>query len=239
MNTDLQIMQEHLKFFTALDQNKTERLYNYLAFVLEANQQINLTSITNWEDAVIKHLFDSLTISKLAWWTDYSLILDLGSGAGFPGIPLAITYPEKNFHVLEASKKKADFLKMVKHHLNLENLIILNERAETLAHQPEYREQYKLVVARAVAELPVILELAIPFCQNDGIFVAFKGPNYSLELEQAERAIQFFGVKLEQNYHYQLPLEKGVRTLLAFKKIKKTPEKFPRKAGIPAKRPLH
>ena len=173
MNSKYQILREHLSFFSSLQQESLEKIYFFLEIVLEANKQTNLTSITDWEEAVIKHLFDSLAILKTNWCKDRAIVLDIGSGAGFPGIPLAIAYPEKEIHLLESIKKKTEFLIAAKKHLELDNLVIHKERAEVLARKPEYREKYPLVIARAVAELPIILELAVPFCsQNKGLFAA-------------------------------------------------------------------
>ncbi len=239
MNSKYQILREHLSFFSSLQQESLEKIYFFLEIVLEANKQTNLTSITDWEEAVIKHLFDSLAILKTNWCKDRAIVLDIGSGAGFPGIPLAIAYPEKEIHLLESIKKKTEFLIAAKKHLELDNLVIHKERAEVLARKPEYREKYPLVIARAVAELPIILELAVPFCsQNKGLFAAYKGPQYKEEIERSKTAQKLLGVEYSNDYHYELPLNLGERRLLSFIKTQATSNKYPRRTGIPAKRPL-
>lgn len=231
-------LQEILQPISQLDLEKKERLYAYLALLLETNRRTNLTAITNWEEAVVKHLYDSLVVTELTAWAQWRRILDLGAGAGLPGIPLAIAHPQQTYYLLEASQKKAAFLQQVKDRLQLENIFVLNDRAETLAHQESHRGQYEVVTARAVAETAVLLELAIPFCQTGGYFVAYKGRNCQTEIAQAREAQQILGVVLKQELPYDLPLAMGQRNILLFEKTKPTPEKYPRRPGIPAKRPL-
>ena len=238
MNDHLQTLELHLKDFACLDPDKIKSNYHYLELLLQANQRSNLTSITGWEEAVIKHLYDSLMLTEFADLSKTEQILDLGSGAGLPGIPLALAYPEQKVYLLEASKKKAEFLELAINKLNLANTLVLNERAENLAHHAGHRGMYDLVVARAVAELAVLLELAAPFCRKDGIFIAYKGPHFSSELNEAERALHLLGMEIDHITHYDLPLMMGARTLLIFRKTTETPPQYPRRPGITEKRPL-
>ncbi|HHW12200.1 MAG TPA: 16S rRNA (guanine(527)-N(7))-methyltransferase RsmG [Firmicutes bacterium] len=224
--------------FPELDAEKREKLFTYLQLVLETNRTTNLTAITSWEEAVVKHLYDSLVVIRLTAWAEWPKILDLGSGAGLPAVPLAITYPQQSYHLVEASRKKADFLHRVKAQLQLENIFIYNDRAENLAHQKEFREQYPMVTARAVAETAALLELTIPFCVTGGFVLAYKGPNYQTEIEKAKTAQDLLKVELKQELSYQLPLAMGERTLLLFQKTGPTLDKYPRRPGVPAKRPL-
>jgi len=238
MTTEREYLANLLQPFSGIDARKIEQLYAFLKLVLEANQKTNLTAITNWEEAVVKHLYDSLFVTCRLHWEGASRVLDIGAGAGFPGIPLAILYPQKKSFLVEASKKKAEFLSLVKEKLRLDNTFILNERAETIAHQKDHRGQYAIVTARAVASTAVLLELALPFCQQEGYFVAYKGRNYQEELEAAKNAMELLGAVLTEEIQYELPNTLGERSLLIFQKKKNTPGKYPRRPGIPAKRPL-
>lgn len=231
-------MNDVLQPFPEVDNEKKEKLFAYLNLVLETNRTTNLTAITNWEEAVIKHLYDSLNVIRLTDWTGWRKILDLGSGAGLPAVPLAITYPQQTYYLMEASRKKADFLQRVKEKLHIENIVILNDRAENLAHQKSFRGQHQIVTARAVAELAVLLELTIPFCETGGYILAYKGPNYQNEIAKAKQAQELLSAVLKQELPYQLPMDMGNRTLLFFQKTRPTPKKYPRRPGIPAKRPL-
>src|SRR5690606_19236764 len=161
----------------------------FLHLVLEVNQEKNLTAITDWEEAVVKHLYDSLIVMQWAQWPRQAQILDLGSGAGFPGLPLAISNPRHTYYLLEANQKKANFLALATKSLQLKNVLVLNERAEILAQQKPHRGAYQIVTARAVAATAVLVELAVPFCQIGGWFIAYKSRSYQKELLEAEKAI--------------------------------------------------
>ncbi len=238
MNKTQRFMNDILQPFTELDPEKREKLFAYLNLVLETNQSTNLTAITSWEEAVVKHLYDSLIIIRLTAWSQWQKLLDLGSGAGLPAVPLAITFPQQSYCLVEASRKKADFLHHVKEKLHLENIVIINDRAENLARQNDFRDQYQMVTARAVAEIAVLLELTIPFCATGGYILAYKGPNYQAEIDRAKQAQKILSAVLKQELSYRLPLEMGKRTLLLFQKTQPTPDKYPRRPAIPAKRPL-
>jgi len=238
MNSGLDYLGEFLQVFPGMDAGKINRLVIYLQLVLKKNQQTNLTAITNWEEAVIKHLYDSLMVVRWPFWPTASKILDLGTGAGFPGIPLAILCPQQQYCLVEANKKKAEFLSFIKNELRLDNISVVNDRAENIARQQKYREQYEIVTARAVANTAVLLELAIPLCQKDGYFIAYKGGNYQNELALAQNAIEILDAPLVKEIPYELPNDFGRRCLLIFQKTKTTPDKYPRRPGIPEKRPL-
>ncbi|HEY8345620.1 MAG TPA: 16S rRNA (guanine(527)-N(7))-methyltransferase RsmG [Bacillota bacterium] len=238
MRSEQEYLAKLLQPFPGINTGKIEQLYAYLKLVLEENQRTNLTAITDWEEAVVKHLYDSLFVTRWSRWTAALKIIDLGAGAGFPGIPLAILFPRQQYFLVEANKKKAEFLSSVKELLRLDNTFILNERAETIAHQQAHRSQYTIVTARAVASTAVLLELALPFCQQDGYFVAYKGKNYREELMAAQNAIGILGAVLSEEISYELPNGLGERNLLIFQKKHFTPAQYPRRPGIPAKRPL-
>lgn len=238
MKTQRDYLAGHLQTFPGITDEKIDRLFTFLQLVLETNRRTNLTAITDWEEAVVKHLYDSLFVTRWPSWAAALKILDLGAGAGFPGIPLAVLCPHQQYFLVEANKKKADFLSFVKERLRLANLWVINERAETIAHQETHREQYPVVTARAVASTAVLLELAIPLCTSKGYFVAYKGRSYQEELASAQNAIRLLGADLVEEVPYELPNALGERSLLIFQKKQKTPEKYPRRPGLPAKRPL-
>ncbi|NLY89281.1 MAG: 16S rRNA (guanine(527)-N(7))-methyltransferase RsmG [Firmicutes bacterium] len=244
MNAGYELLQKALgEFGLALPPEKVQRLYKFLCRLLQANRKMNLTALTSWEDVVSKHLLDSLALFRTAWWQQmhncaWDPLLDVGSGAGFPGLLFALLFPEKRIFLLEANKKKARFLQGIKEEENLPMLSILPDRAENLGKEASYREQFSLVTARAVARLPELLELTLPFCRCGGFFLAYKGPQAQQELAEAATACRVLGGRLHATYPYHLPWEKGERTLLLFAKVSPTPARYPRRPGIPKKRPL-
>lgn len=244
MNADYEFLQKALADFgLAFPAENVQRVYKYLCRLLQVNRELNLTAITSWEDVVSKHLLDSLALLKTPWWQEkqahaWDPLLDVGSGAGFPGLLFALLYPEKSVFLIEANKKKAHFLQTIKEEEHLSQLTILPDRAETLGQQVPYREKFSLVTARAVARLPELLELTLPFCRCGGFFLAYKGPQAQQELAEAAKACEILGGRLHTTYSYALPWEKGERTLLFFTKASSTPAQYPRRPGIPGKRPL-
>jgi 16S rRNA (guanine527-N7)-methyltransferase len=244
MNAGYEFLQKALADFgLAFPAENVQRVYRYFCRVLQANRELNLTALTSWEDVVSKHLLDSLALLKTPWWEEkqanaWDPLLDVGSGAGFPGLLFALLFPEKDVFLLEANKKKARFLQTIKEEERLSRLTILPDRAETLGQLAPYREQFSLVTARAVARLPELLELTLPFCRCGGFLLAYKGPQARQELAEAARACAILGGQLHTTYSYALPWEKGERTLLFFTKVSPTPARYPRRPGIPGKRPL-
>ncbi|MBS4030428.1 MAG: 16S rRNA (guanine(527)-N(7))-methyltransferase RsmG [Clostridiales bacterium] len=209
----------------------------YYQLLLEGNEKCNLTRITDPEEALIKHFFDSLQL--LAWYPDPpGPILDVGSGAGFPGIPLNIARPEIPVVMLDSSKKRVDFLNGSGAALGLTELTAIHGRAEDIARLPNHRDKYRLVVSRAVARLPVLLELCLPFVAPEGMFISYKGPEAGQEVKDSAQALQELNSRLETTKSYTLPDNMGTRSLLFFRKEDVTPARYPRKAGTPEKRPL-
>ncbi len=222
------------------------------------NQRFNLTAITNYQQVQIKHFLDSLTcllalppVPENAWpekplpetlpvstaWRPL-LCIDVGSGAGFPGIPLKIIRPELRLTLLEATQKKTAFLQHIVDLLGLKDVEVVTARAEELGQDAHYRERYDVVVARAVAELPVLAEYCLPFARQGGRFVAQKGSDISEEVEQAQGAISLLGGALKEIRRIALPDLSGERSLVIINKVRPTPREYPRRTGIPSKRPL-
>lgn len=213
--------------------NVTKQLYTYMECILKSNNNINLTSITNPNEFIVKHFIDSLIISE---YIDGNKILDIGTGAGFPGIPLAINNADKNFVLLDSVNKKLNVIRGTLPKISINNVDVIHSRAEDLAHDNEYREQFDCVVSRAVANLTTLVEYMLPFAKVGGMIICLKGPNYEQELMDASKAIDILGGKVEKTLSFNI--EDNERNIIFIKKYKTTPEKFPRGQGKPLKEPI-
>lgn len=213
------------------------RLAAYAAMVVEAGRRMNLTGARSWEELVDRHIVDCLVgISKVDW-SGVGGALDVGSGAGLPGIPLAIIRPEVKVGLVEARQKKAEFLRRCVGRLKLENALVVRERAEVLGRRSDWREKEERVLARGVAPLAVLLEYCLPLLAEGGWLVAWKGPGVDQELTAAQVALAELGGRVGRIYGYRL---KGgrERRLVLVEKVAATPAAYPRRPGIGAKRPL-
>jgi 16S rRNA (guanine527-N7)-methyltransferase len=215
-----------------------DKLFAYLDLMLQMNEQINLTAITDYREALYKHIFDSLMILNLSEFGAAASILDIGSGAGFPGIPLAICFPEKKIVSLDSTQKKILFQQQVCQELEITNLQPVWGRAEEYGRDHDYRERFDLVTARAVSALNILLELAIPFCKIEKHAVFYKGKEIQDELAAAQASQQVLSASPPRIIDYRLPENRGDRTLVIFQKLAATPDQYPRKSGLPQKRPL-
>jgi 16S rRNA (guanine527-N7)-methyltransferase len=225
--------------FTTMQVKQFELYYQEL---IEWNKKINLTAITDYSSVQVKHFLDSLTITvalpgKEVERPDFNII-DIGTGAGFPGMPLKILFPQPRLVLVEPTTKKTAFLQHIIHKLELENVEVVNSRAEKAAHLPLYREQFALVLSRAVALLPTLVELTLPFCQIGGRFIAQKKGEIDQEISQAEKAIAALGGQLDQIRKIELSEFADVRYIVIIDKICPTPSKYPRRPGIPRRRPI-
>ncbi|MBI2410305.1 MAG: 16S rRNA (guanine(527)-N(7))-methyltransferase RsmG [Candidatus Kerfeldbacteria bacterium] len=214
-----------------------KQLLRYVDLLQEWNQRMNLTAITDTQEIITKHLLDSLSVTSVQAFSETTRVIDIGTGAGLPGIPLAILYPQVQFTLLDAVRKKITFLEEVKTQLSLQNVHAIHGRAEDYARQLEHREQYDLALSRAVALLPTLVEYALPFVRVGGFFIAYKGETVFQEIEQATPAIALFGGTLDAVHAVRTPTDK-LHYLVAIRKISTTPEKYPRKAGKPSKQAL-
>ena len=214
----------------------------YYQELIEWNKKINLTAITNYSSVQVNHFLDSLTVT-LAWpkeeveRPDFNII-DIGTGAGFPGVPLKILLPQLRLVLIEPTTKKIAFLHHIIRKLELENVEVLNSRAEEAAHLPLYREQFALVLSRAVALLPTLAELTLPFCRIGGRFIAQKKGEIDQEINGAKEAIAALGGKLDQIKKIELDEFNEGRYLVIIGKIHPTPNKYPRRPGLPKRRPI-
>ncbi|MDO9535709.1 MAG: 16S rRNA (guanine(527)-N(7))-methyltransferase RsmG [Bacillota bacterium] len=232
----LEIIEAAKSWRLSLTLEQAIHFVKYLKLLLQENEKYNLTRIIQPEDILEEHFLDSLAGLKEGHEETGPSLLDLGSGAGFPGLPLKIFLPHLKVTLLDASRKKLEFLRFVIKELELEEVGVLHQRAEDLGRGGG-REGYSWVTARALAPLVVIAEIALPLVKVGGFLWALKGPAAFDELNEAEVIIRLCGGKLIKNISYDLPRTGKRRNILIFKKIRSTESSFPRKAGIPQKRP--
>jgi 16S rRNA (guanine527-N7)-methyltransferase len=222
-----------------LNREQLEQFEIYYRELVEWNRGINLTSITDYEEVQVKHFLDSLSIIPYLKITrDGFRVIDIGAGAGLPGVPLKIVRPEIKLMLLEATGKKTQFLTYLIDRLGMSDVEVVNGRAEEIAHERRHREQYDAALARAVATLPAAVELALPFCVPGGVFIAQKKGNIEREISQSMRAIDEMGGRLREIKKVQIEGILEGRKLIVIEKIRATPGKYPRRSGIPAKRPI-
>jgi 16S rRNA (guanine527-N7)-methyltransferase len=215
------------------------RLCDFITLLLDANQRVNLTAITDYAEALYKHLLDSLLVTKLPFWENAAEILDVGSGAGVPAIPLALVFPDKAFITLEATQKKVAFQQQIVQDLSIKNLTPIWGRAEEFGRQTACREHFDVVLARAVAAVNVLAELTIPFAKlPKGVICYYKGTDYEHELQIGQYAVNKLGGRVSEIIVFDLPLSYGSRSLIVINKYQPTPPEFPRHNGIPHKKPL-
>lgn len=218
---------------------KMKQFQKYLKLLQEWNQKINLTTITEDEEVYLKHFFDSLT---LAFYVDFEneefTFCDVGSGAGFPSIPLKIIYPNSQITIVDSLKKRIGFLEKVVEELGLVGVHLYHDRAENFGQNKKFRNKFDFTTARAVANMSVLAEFCMPLTKKNGTFIAMKAQTADEELEKAGKAIATLGGKIRENIHFELPEDAGERHIILIDKKKETPNKYPRKPGTPAKKPL-
>lgn len=219
-----------------LSLDEIEKLYKFMYLLLEWNEKINLTAITEPEDIILKHFVDSITIKK--YIKSENKVLDMGTGAGFPGIPLKIISSDTYFTLVDSLNKRIIFLNEVCDKLKLDKIENIHSRAEELAKNKKYREQYDVVTSRAVARLASLVEYMLPFVKVGGICICMKGSNVDEELIEAKKAINVLGGEIEKVDKFLLPNSDIERNIVIIKKIKNTSCKYPRKPGTATKQPI-
>lgn len=221
-----------------LTEVQREQFDRYYELLIEWNSVMNLTAITDYEEVNLKHFADSLTLVRLVDMNQINSVIDIGTGAGFPGIPLKIVYPNVEIVLLDSLNKRIKFLNAVSEELGLTKIKTLHGRAEDYAKKAEYREKFDLAVSRAVANLSTLSEYCIPFVKRGGAFISYKSGNSDDEIKSAERAVSILGGKISKIDKFKLAGTDMGRSLIQITKEKPTPNKYPRKAGVPGKEPL-
>jgi len=226
------------KLGVSLNRGQIEQFVQYYELLTEWNKVMNLTGITELEEVIVKHFLDSLAIVKVCDMEKVKMVIDIGTGAGFPGIPLKIAFPHLEVVLLDSLKKRMTFLDEVIKELDLVDITTIHGRAEDFANKSEYREQFDLSVSRAVANLSTLNEYCLPFVRLKGKFISYKSGKIGEELQQAQRAIEVLGGEIISSNVFNLLETDMERSFVVIEKIGKTPKKYPRKAGLPNKEPI-
>lgn len=221
-----------------LSDTQLEQFQIFYDYMIEMNQVMNLTSITEEDEVILKHFYDSMSVVKYYDFNQGENVIDVGTGAGFPGIPLAILLPEIQFTLMDSLNKRITFLKDVVEKCGLKNVECIHSRAEELAKDEKYREKYDICVSRAVANLSILLEYCIPFIKKGGKFISYKSISSEEELSASKNAQNKLCCKLKNNISFELPDTDNKRNFLIFEKFDLTASKYPRNNGIPRKKPL-
>ncbi len=222
----------------SLSEKQIQQFLIYFEMLVEWNEVMNLTAITEYEEVMKKHFVDSLSIIQTYDISKKVSVIDVGTGAGFPGLALKIAYPNMNVTLLDSLNKRINFLNAVIEKLGLTDVETVHGRAEDFAKPGKLREKYDLCVSRAVANLTTLSEYCLPFVKVGGEFISYKSEKITEEMENAKKAISLLGGKFDRSKDFYLPDSDIYRNLVVIKKVKETPKKFPRKAGLPSKEPL-
>lgn len=234
---------DKLKYFfekmnIAWNNDKAAKYEKYMYNILELNKSINLTTITDRDEFILKHYVDSITCANSDEFLEANSIIDVGTGGGFPGVPLAIAFPEKKFTLIDSLNKRVKIINDLCSKLGIKNVKAIHGRAEELGRQNNLRESFDLCISRAVANMSTLSEYCLPFVKIGGTFIAYKGPNCREEIENAELAMEKLGGEVYGVFYNELEGFEFDHVLVYIDKINSTPKKFPRKAGTPAKEPL-
>lgn len=221
-----------------LSEKQIQQFRRYFEILVEWNEKMNLTAITDEPSVYLKHFYDSISASFHFDFTKVTTVCDVGAGAGFPSLPIKICYPDLHITIVDSLNKRIQFLNHLSDEIGLDHVEFVHARAEEFGQNPQYREKFELVTARAVARLSVLSELCLPLVKEGGQFLALKAASGDDELKDAKKAITVLGGKLVHHVAFELPIEESERTIYVFDKVKATPKKYPRKPGTPNKSPI-
>lgn len=239
MAYDLKVLEQGCEQLgICLDDEKKQQFISFYEYLIEKNKVMNLTGITEFQEVLVKHFLDSLACVKAVEMKNVKKVMDIGTGAGFPGIPLKIAFPHLEACLLDSLKKRVNFLEETFELLKLDNITAIHGRAEEFARNKIYREQYDLCVSRAVSNLATLSEYCLPYVKVGGKFVSYKSGTVQEELQQAEKAVKILGGKIQDVVYFNLPDSEIQRSLVVIEKIRPTAGRYPRKAGTPLKEPL-
>ena len=233
-----QLKEDALLFGVTLSDEQLSQFYTYYEMLIEWNEKINLTAITDFDEVLKKHFLDSLSIGRIIKQDSSISILDIGTGAGFPGIPIKIAFPDVEMTLMDSLNKRVNFLNEVIHVLGLKKIEAIHGRAEDFAKKGLLREQFDISVSRAVANLSSLSEFCLPYVKIGGCFISYKSEKAVEEMEASKNAISILGGGKVSSDTFMLPGTDFRRTFVKIEKIKETPAKYPRKAGTPVKQPL-
>ena len=219
-----------------LNENQINSFYKYMNLLIKWNEKINLTAITDPKEIIMKHFIDSLTINK--YIEKDAKLIDIGTGAGFPGIPLKILRQDITVTLVDSLNKRINFLNEVIKEIGLEKIETIHSRAEEIGKNVKYREKYDMATSRAVANIATLSEYLIPLVKEKGKCIYMKGPDIEEELLNGKKAINVLGGEVIKKEEFSLPKSDIKRTIIIINKIKRTPNNYPRKAGMPAKEPI-
>lgn len=239
MSYNLSILEEGCRQLKIhLDSTKKEQFIQFYEYLIEKNKVMNLTGITEFQEVLIKHFLDSLSCVRAINMEEVKTVIDIGTGAGFPGIPLKIAFPHLGACLLDSLKKRVGFLEETFELLKLEDIKAIHGRAEEYAKNKAYREQFDLCVSRAVSNLATLSEYCLPYVKKGGFFISYKSGKVQEEADQAKKAIEILGGRIKDIVYFNLAEPEIGRSLVVIEKIKNTPGRYPRKAGTPLKEPL-
>lgn len=234
-----QIFESKLKELgITLNNTQKQQFDKFYELLIEWNQVMNLTGITEYEEVNEKHFIDSLSIVKAVDMDSVVTVIDIGTGAGFPGIPLKIAFPHLKMVLLDSLNKRVQFLNTVIDTLELTDIETIHGRAEDFAKQTQYREQFDLCVSRAVANLATLSEYCIPYVKQEGMFIPYKSGEIEEELQNSKKAVHVLGGKIEDVIKFQLPGTEIGRSFVKIRKVQNTAKKYPRKSGLPGREPI-
>ena len=236
MNQLLEIKLKELNI--QINEIQKKQFDTFYSMLVEWNKVMNLTGITEYEEVIEKHFVDSISIVNIFDLSEINTVIDVGTGAGFPGIPLKIAFPHLKITLLDSLNKRINFLDSVIDELKLDGIYTIHGRAEDFAKKDDYRERYDLCVSRAVANLSTLSEYCLPYIRVGGMFISYKSGDVDDEVLESKKAISILGGKLDNVVKFQLPGTDINRSFIKIEKIKNTGKKYPRKAGLPSKEPL-